>query len=79
MQYLRPSYPGQLPPVKKNLFNLIMIEDLAQPESISRIITEIQMMIKRTIPIRFGTVSIIKNEYSTCEFIYFTCPNRIIY
>ncbi|KAG2196556.1 hypothetical protein INT47_010395 [Mucor saturninus] len=68
-EYLRPAYPGQLPPVKKNLFNLILIEDLSQLESLNRIINEIQMMIKRTIPIRFGTVSIVKDEYSTSTVI----------
>lgn len=66
-EYLRPSYPGQLPPVKKNIFNLIMIEDLAQPESLARITSEIQMMIKRLVPVRFGTISLVNNDNSACK------------
>lgn len=64
--FLRPSYPGQLPPVKRNIFNLIIVEDLARPESLARITSEIQTMIKRFIPLRFGTVSLIKDENSPC-------------
>lgn len=48
-----------------------MIEDLAQLESLNRIINEIQMMIKRTIPIRFGTVFMVKDKYSTCKFVLY--------
>lgn len=68
-QYLQPTYPGQLHPVKKNTFNLLMIEDLSQPGSLSRMVQEVQGIIKRGIPLRFGTAFIIKDEYSTSTII----------
>lgn len=46
-----------------------MVEDLAQPESIARIVQEIQGMIKRGIPLRFGMVPVVKDENSTCRFL----------
>jgi hypothetical protein len=46
-----------------------MVEDLAQPESLARIVTELQMMIKRLVPIRFGTISLVKEEDSPCKCI----------
>ncbi|CEP14268.1 hypothetical protein [Parasitella parasitica] len=62
--YIRPQYPGQLLPVKRNVFNLIMIEDLGQRDSIARVVNELHMMIKRLVPVRFGIVSIIKEKDS---------------
>ncbi|RCI03876.1 hypothetical protein CU098_007561 [Rhizopus stolonifer] len=61
-EYLRPSYPGQLHPVKKNIFNLIMVEDLANIDALARIVNEIQMMIRRLVPIRFGIVPFVKQD-----------------
>ncbi|CAO0792615.1 unnamed protein product [Mucor circinelloides] len=62
--YVKPQYPGQLLPVKKNVFNLIMVEDLGQQGSIARVVNELHMMIKRLVPVRFGIISIIKEEDS---------------
>ncbi|KAI8366128.1 UDP-glucose:glycoprotein glucosyltransferase-domain-containing protein [Blakeslea trispora] len=63
-EFLRPSYPGQLPPIKKNIFNLIMVEDLANMESLARVAHEVQAMVKRLVPIRFGIVCLIKEDDS---------------
>ncbi|KAI9244442.1 UDP-glucose:glycoprotein glucosyltransferase-domain-containing protein [Helicostylum pulchrum] len=68
-EYLKPTYPGQLHPVKKNSFNLLMIEDLSQPGSLARMVQEVQGIIKRGIPLRFGTAFIIKDEHSTSTII----------
>ncbi|KAL9537626.1 hypothetical protein MBANPS3_011610 [Mucor bainieri] len=62
--YVKPQYPGQLLPVKKNIFNLIMVEDLGQQGSIARVVNELHMMIKRLVPVRFGVISIIKDKDS---------------
>lgn len=62
--YVKPQYPGQLLPIKRNVFNLIMVEDLGQQESIARIVNEIHMMIKRLVPVRFGVISIMKEHGS---------------
>lgn len=62
--YVKPQYPGQLLPVKKNIFNLIMVEDLGQQGSIARIVNELHMMVKRLVPVRFGVISIMKEKNS---------------
>jgi UDP-glucose:glycoprotein glucosyltransferase len=67
LQYLKPTYPGQLHPVKRNAFNLIMVEDLSQTESLARIVNELQMMIKRLVPVRFGIVALLKEDDSICK------------
>lgn len=49
-----------------------MVEDLAQPESLARVVTELQMMIKRLVPLRFGTISLVKDDGSACKYGYLT-------
>lgn len=46
-----------------------MVEDLAQPESLARVVNELQMMIKRLVPVRFGIVSLLKEENNVCKLI----------
>jgi hypothetical protein len=44
-----------------------MVEDLAQSESIARVVNELQMMIKRMVPVRFGIVTLLKEDKSICK------------
>ncbi|KAG1175838.1 hypothetical protein G6F70_003865 [Rhizopus microsporus] len=64
MEILKPTYPGQLHPIRKNIYNLLLVEDLASTASLSRIVNEIQTMIKRTIPIRFGLIAFVEDDNS---------------
>ncbi|CAO3699789.1 unnamed protein product [Rhizopus stolonifer] len=64
MEILKPTYPGQLHPIRKNIYNLILVEDLASQDSLTRITNEIRTMIKRTIPIRFALVSFFNEDNS---------------
>ena len=66
---LKPTYPGQLPSTRRNAFNLVFVEDLSRPESLARITTEVQSMISRLIPIRFGLISIVKDQKSECKIV----------
>ncbi|KAL7927286.1 glycosyltransferase family 24 protein [Trichoderma austrokoningii] len=52
---LQPSYPGQLPPIGKNIFTLIAPVDFSNTEDVSYIIQLISF-ISRGISIRFGLV-----------------------
>ncbi|KAG0997777.1 hypothetical protein G6F28_002581 [Rhizopus arrhizus] len=64
MEILKPTYPGQLHPIRRNIYNLVLVEDLASQESLNRIVNEIQAMIKRTIPIRFAMISFVDHDDS---------------
>ncbi|CAG7921684.1 unnamed protein product [Penicillium olsonii] len=54
--YLHSVHPGQLPPVKRDLHNVILPLDLSRPDEMMIIAGNIQMFIKRGIPVRFGLV-----------------------
>ncbi|KAL7619949.1 killer toxin resistant protein [Parahypoxylon ruwenzoriense] len=50
------TYPGQIPPIRKDMFNSIMPVDLTKPEDLSLVVGQIQGFIKRLLPVRFGLV-----------------------
>lgn len=50
----------------------MLVEDLASTASLSRIVNEIQAMIKRTIPIRFGLIALVEDDNSACKLIIYT-------
>ncbi|KAI8978045.1 UDP-glucose:glycoprotein glucosyltransferase-domain-containing protein [Pilobolus umbonatus] len=60
----QPIYPGQLHSIRKNLYNLLFIEDLATEKSLNRVINEIQPMIQRLLPVHVGLVAVIKEDDS---------------
>lgn len=50
------TYPGQLPAIRKDMFNLIVPVDLTDPEDLSVVVDQLMGFIKRLLPIRFGIV-----------------------
>lgn len=67
MQFLRPSYPGQMSLVARNLFNLVLALDLSQPEHVQFIVDTVPQYIARKIPIRFGVVPVVAEEGHEAE------------
>jgi UDP-glucose:glycoprotein glucosyltransferase len=55
-------YPGQAPTVRRNMYNVIFIFDLAQPASLHFITNTLSMLIDRSFPVRFGIVPILETE-----------------
>ncbi|KAI8096232.1 UDP-glucose:glycoprotein glucosyltransferase-domain-containing protein [Halteromyces radiatus] len=53
---LRPTYPGQMRAIGRNIYNVIMVEDLASRKHLQRLTNEIQNMVHHGTPIRFGLV-----------------------
>jgi len=53
---LQRTYPGQLPPVRRDIHNLVMPVDFADYAEVSMIVDTIQNLVKRKVPIRFGLV-----------------------
>ncbi|KAJ3249147.1 hypothetical protein HDU78_007109 [Chytriomyces hyalinus] len=55
---LRPSYPGQLKYIRKNIFNVVFVLDLTNLEHLL-IIVDIFKFVEHSIPLRFGLVPLI--------------------
>lgn len=58
------TYPGQLPPVRRDIHNVIIPIDFANPVDVELLVEEVQEFVKRKIPIRFGIVPHIKSAAS---------------
>ncbi|GAA5851766.1 hypothetical protein JCM9279_004400 [Rhodotorula babjevae] len=56
---LRPSYPGSMSQVAKNLNNVVFVLDLSQPVSLALITENVKQFVSRGIPIRFGVVPLV--------------------
>ncbi|GAA5899753.1 Kre5p [Sporobolomyces salmoneus] len=56
---LRPTYPGSMNLVARNLNNVVFVLDLSQPSSLVLIAQNLKQFITRGIPIRFGLVPIV--------------------
>ncbi|KAF2115554.1 UDP-glucose:Glyco protein glucosyltransferase-domain-containing protein [Lophiotrema nucula] len=53
---LQRTYPGQLPPVRKDIHNVILPVDFTEKEDVFSIVETIQSLIKRKVPVRWGLV-----------------------
>ncbi|KAL3477786.1 UDP-glucose:glycoprotein glucosyltransferase-domain-containing protein [Aspergillus californicus] len=65
--YLRRTYPGQLPAVRRDLNNILFSVDLTNREDVDLVVTTIQMFVKRKIPVRFGIVPIANTAEATAQ------------
>ncbi|KAJ5667076.1 hypothetical protein N7507_002940 [Penicillium longicatenatum] len=54
--YIQSAYPGQLPPVARDLQNVVVPVDLSKSDDILLVLQQILTFIKRGIPVRFGLV-----------------------
>ncbi|KAF8644943.1 hypothetical protein AX16_008171 [Volvariella volvacea WC 439] len=59
---IRPTYPGQFPTVRLNLFNIILILDLSQTSSLQILAGPVAQIIERNYPFRFGVVALGETE-----------------
>ncbi|KAF5311086.1 hypothetical protein D9619_007791 [Psilocybe cf. subviscida] len=59
---LRPPYPGAMPAVKANLFNVVLILDLSKISALNFIGGPMTNIIARDFPLRFGLVPVVETE-----------------
>jgi hypothetical protein len=59
---LRPLYPGQAPSIRRNMYNVVLVFDLARPSSLRFITNTLSMLVDRLFPVRFGIVPIVETE-----------------
>jgi UDP-glucose:glycoprotein glucosyltransferase len=55
-------YPGQAPAVRRNMFNIVSVLDLARPATWHFISNTIPMLINRSYPVRLGILPIVETE-----------------
>ncbi|KAI0266194.1 UDP-glucose:glycoprotein glucosyltransferase-domain-containing protein [Gloeopeniophorella convolvens] len=74
---LRPMYPGQAPTVRLNLYNVVLVLDLARPTSLQFITETVSMVVNRAYPARFGIVPIVETEEGAkmAKIFYFLVQN----
>lgn len=53
---LQRTYPGQLPQVRKDIFNLVLPLDLSDLQDVELIVEQLSSFVKRKLPLRFGLV-----------------------
>jgi hypothetical protein len=61
-------YPGSIPSVKMNLFNVILVLDLSHTSSLNFISGPVSNIINRNLPLRFGVVPQVETEDGTSLF-----------
>ncbi|POW09259.1 hypothetical protein PSTT_06979 [Puccinia striiformis] len=66
---LRPTFPGQLHPIGRNLINVVLGLDLTQTQNLHTLGHVIEAFITRTLPIRWGIVPIPTKDPSEGEKI----------
>ncbi|KAI1332210.1 glycosyltransferase family 24 protein [Xylariaceae sp. FL0255] len=74
---LEMAYPGQIPPVRKDIFNLMVPVDFSNPEDIGLVIGHLQEFVKRLLPIRFGLVPLTasKEAEAQTKVVYYLVEN----
>lgn len=55
-------YPGAMPSIKANLFNIVLILDLSQTVSLNFLAGPVTSIINRDLPLRFGLVPTAETE-----------------
>ncbi|KAF6821409.1 UDP-glucose:glycoprotein glucosyltransferase [Colletotrichum musicola] len=61
MSLLQRVYPGQLPPIRRDIFNLIVPLDFTNLEDLN-VLAQLNSFVKRKLPIRFGVVPLISTD-----------------
>ncbi|KAK5687608.1 killer toxin resistant protein [Elasticomyces elasticus] len=61
---LQRTYPGQLPPVRRNIHNLIITVDYANYADVLTVTDSLQNFVKRKVPIQFGLVPRVVSDAS---------------
>ncbi|KAJ6166506.1 hypothetical protein N7470_001953 [Penicillium chermesinum] len=65
--YLTNPYPGQMPPVARDLHNVIIPVDLTRVEDVMLLTRQIQTFVNRGIPVQFGLVPVTSSSESTAQ------------
>ncbi|KAG2188930.1 hypothetical protein INT44_004072 [Umbelopsis vinacea] len=73
---LKPTYPGQLRTIRKNIYHVLFTVDLSQPNWAATIGGSVQDMIKKGYPIRFGVVPKLGSHRESSETSMALCVHH---
>ncbi|KXJ89341.1 UDP-glucose:glyco protein glucosyltransferase [Microdochium bolleyi] len=65
MALLQRSYGGQISPIRKDVFNLVVPVDFSSPDDVHLVADQLMGFIKRTLPVRFGLVPLTPTRDAT--------------
>ncbi|KAI1120301.1 UDP-glucose:glycoprotein glucosyltransferase [Nemania abortiva] len=71
------SYMGQIPQVRRDIFNLIVPVDLSSEDDISLVVERLQGLVRRALPVRFGLVPLTptKKAEERAKLVYYLTEN----
>ncbi|USW55952.1 Putative UDP-glucose:Glycoprotein Glucosyltransferase [Septoria linicola] len=74
---LQRTFPGQLPSVRKEVQNLVVPIDFAEPNDVLLVVEQLRSFVQRTVPIRFGLVPRVRSEASgeQAAIVYYLTEN----
>ncbi|KAI1340691.1 UDP-glucose:glycoprotein glucosyltransferase [Xylariaceae sp. FL0016] len=77
MALMQRMYPGQLPSVRKDMFNLVVPVDFTDLEDLAVVVNQLQSFIKRLLPVRFGLVPLTptKRAEDRAKLVYHLLEN----
>ncbi|KAI0443042.1 UDP-glucose:glycoprotein glucosyltransferase [Xylaria telfairii] len=71
------SYMGQMPQVRRDIFNLIVPVDLGSTDDVRLVVERLQGLVKRALPVRFGLVPLTptKKSEERAKLVYHLTEN----
>lgn len=77
MALMQRTYPGQIPSIRKDIFNMIVPVDLTKSEDLTLIAEQLHAFIKRLLPVRFGLVPLTptKEAEERAKLVYYLLEN----
>ncbi|KAI0872841.1 UDP-glucose:glycoprotein glucosyltransferase [Hypoxylon argillaceum] len=71
------SYMGQIPQVRRDIFNLVVPVDLSNKDDISLVVERLQGLVRRALPVRFGLVPLTptKKAEERAKLVYYLTEN----
>ncbi|KAI1117857.1 UDP-glucose:glycoprotein glucosyltransferase [Nemania sp. NC0429] len=71
------SYMGQIPQIRRDIFNLVVPVDLSSEEDVSLVVQRLQGLVKRALPVRFGLVPLTptKKAEERAKLAYYLIEN----
>ncbi|XXH01202.1 Glycosyl phosphatidyl inositol protein transamidase complex subunit [Hypoxylon texense] len=77
MSLMQRTYPGQIPPIRKDIFNFVTPVDFTKSEDLSLVVEQLQSFIRRLLPVRFGLVPLTptKEAEERAKLVYHILEN----
>ncbi|KAI0150628.1 UDP-glucose:glycoprotein glucosyltransferase [Xylariaceae sp. FL1272] len=74
---LKPTFPGQIPQVRKNLFNIVIPVDFSKLEDMRIVAEQLHGLVKRALPLHFGLVPLTptKEAEDQAKVVYYLIQN----